>query len=294
MPSRELTRPDRGAPSSSGRTTERENGNPSVDPVPRSQAARPRWHVFGLGLAALILVQALLAFGFHHRATAQQSGYSFVPLTPCRVIDTRGPIGVNGGPALNAGVVRSFQVKGLCGVSASAKALALSMVAIAPSVDGLIALWPSGLPYLGTSNLNFVANQPPVASSAIIALSTAPLDMSIVSGLPPPGPGMSPWMSWATTSRALTRPVPSGLGVPLEHAQPVVARENVQNRPGGNEPEQQDRAADLRRTVHVDPGSQAPEDEAGERGAEPFPEAVATGDSVERRGADFEDSPRPA
>jgi hypothetical protein len=136
-----------------------------------------------LGLGALTLAALLAA----PAATAQQSGYSFVPLTPCRVIDTRGPIGTNGGPALNTGVVRSFQVKGLCGVSASAKAVALSMVAIAPSVDGLFALWPSGLPYPGTSNLNFVANQPPVANSAIIALSTAPLDLSIIFGTAAPG-----------------------------------------------------------------------------------------------------------
>lgn len=136
-----------------------------------------------LGICALALVSILAAPG----AMAQQAGYSFVPLTPCRVIDTRGAIGTNGGPALNTGAVRSFQIRGLCGVSGSAKAVALSMVSIAPSTAGFFALWPSGLPYPGHSNLNFVANQPPVANFAIIALSTAQLDMSIVFGTAAPG-----------------------------------------------------------------------------------------------------------
>jgi hypothetical protein len=35
-------------------------------------------------------------------------GVAFVGVTPCRIVDTRGPVGAFGGPALTAGVPRSF------------------------------------------------------------------------------------------------------------------------------------------------------------------------------------------
>lgn len=58
-------------------------------------------------LGALALVTTLVA----PAASAQQTGYSFVPLTPCRLIDTRGPNATNGGPVMSAGAIRAFQVR---------------------------------------------------------------------------------------------------------------------------------------------------------------------------------------
>lgn len=134
-------------------------------------------------LGALALATTLVA----PTASAQQTGYSFVPLTPCRLIDTRGPNATNGGPVMSAGAIRAFQVKGQCGVPAAAKAVALSVTSVAPTVDGFFALWPSGNSYPGHSNLNFVANQPPIANFAIIALAATTLDLSIVLGTAVPG-----------------------------------------------------------------------------------------------------------
>lgn len=115
-------------------------------------------------------------------ATAQSSGYSFVPLVPCRVVDTRGPSSTNGGPALDAGATRTFQIKGQCGVPATAKAVALTLTAVGPTAAGHLILWPAGVATPGTSNINFVANQPAIANFAILALATSPADLSVVYG----------------------------------------------------------------------------------------------------------------
>ncbi|MFN2386619.1 MAG: hypothetical protein ABR576_10100, partial [Thermoanaerobaculia bacterium] len=35
---------------------------------------------------------------------------SFVAMVPCRIVDTRGPVGLYGGPALAAGTTRDFDL----------------------------------------------------------------------------------------------------------------------------------------------------------------------------------------
>src|SRR6266508_914569 len=42
--------------------------------------------------------------------------FSYYPLTPCRLADTRKPNGPSGGPILQTGQDRAFPVQGLCGV----------------------------------------------------------------------------------------------------------------------------------------------------------------------------------
>jgi uncharacterized repeat protein (TIGR01451 family) len=55
---------------------------------------------------------------------------------PCRLVDTRGPVGANGGPALAALSSRTFTAAGQCGVSASATALAFSICVTQPTAAG--------------------------------------------------------------------------------------------------------------------------------------------------------------
>ncbi len=128
-----------------------------------------------------IFVLAVLSMSISRSATAQ-AGFAFVPVTPCRLVDTRLANGTNGGPILTSGVTRNVQVRSRCGVPTAAKAVALTMTSVAPSADGFFALWPSGFTYPGNSNLNFVANQAPTANFGIISLSTSTLDMSVVLG----------------------------------------------------------------------------------------------------------------
>ena len=63
--------------------------------------------------------------------TAALAGLRFVPVTPCRLADTRGRTDAFGGPALPGGFVRSFAVpQGGCGIPATAQAYALNVTAV--------------------------------------------------------------------------------------------------------------------------------------------------------------------
>jgi hypothetical protein len=63
---------------------------------------------------------------------------SFFTLLPCRVLDTR-----TGSP-LSSQVARTVPVAGLCGVPASAKAVAVNLTVVLPTGDGHLTLWPGG------------------------------------------------------------------------------------------------------------------------------------------------------
>jgi len=80
----------------------------------------------------------------------------FYGLTPCRVVDTRDPIGPSGGPSLVAGGVRNLAVAGVCGIPTGAVAVAVNLVVIAPGAGGYMTLYPgpiaSELPLAATIN----------------------------------------------------------------------------------------------------------------------------------------------
>ena len=79
---------------------------------------------------------------------------SFYTLTPCRIADTRDPAGPFGGPALAAGLQRSFTVAGRCGIPATAKAVSFNVTVTGPSSPGHVSLYPGGttLPLVSTMN----------------------------------------------------------------------------------------------------------------------------------------------
>lgn len=113
-------------------------------------------------------------------AEARADGpFFFYSLTPCRLVDTRNPAGTNGGPALESAQTRSFQVRTLCGVPSGARAVALNVVAVGPTADAHLRLWPSGTAMPLVSALNFAAGELAIANGAIVPLSTQTLDLSV-------------------------------------------------------------------------------------------------------------------
>lgn len=70
----------------------------------------------------------------------------FYTLPPCRVIDTRGAAGDNGGPALTAYATRAFRVAGTCGIPADARAIVGNLTAITPEVAGFLNGYATGTP----------------------------------------------------------------------------------------------------------------------------------------------------
>jgi Calx-beta domain len=76
-------------------------------------------------------------------------------LTPCRLVDTRGPVGPGGGPALGANTSRTFPIAGRCGIPATARAVAINMVAVGPGDSGNLRLHPAGTVVPLASSLSF-------------------------------------------------------------------------------------------------------------------------------------------
>ena len=78
-------------------------------------------------------------------------------LTPCRIVDTRGPAGLVGGPALTAGQARTFPITGFCAVPSTAKAVAVNVTVVSPSTPGHFRIWPADDLGTGTATLSFAA-----------------------------------------------------------------------------------------------------------------------------------------
>jgi hypothetical protein len=69
----------------------------------------------------------------------------FVPVTPCRVADTRNPAGPFGGPGVAANSSRDFTIPGsACGVPPSATAYSLNVAAVPSGPLGNLVVWPAG------------------------------------------------------------------------------------------------------------------------------------------------------
>jgi uncharacterized repeat protein (TIGR01451 family) len=74
---------------------------------------------------------------------------SFYTVMPCRVVDTRNA----GGPALAAGVARTFPISGTCGVPSTAWAVSLNVTVTQPTAAGNVRLFPGSTPPPPTSTL---------------------------------------------------------------------------------------------------------------------------------------------
>ena len=79
----------------------------------------------------------------------------FIPITPCRVADTRNATGPFGGPALGAGSSRDFVVpSSSCGIPASAVAYSLNITVVPLGPLQYISVWSAGQPQPVVSTLN--------------------------------------------------------------------------------------------------------------------------------------------
>ena len=127
-------------------------------------------------LQTLLLTTALILTG---SAFAQSGPFEYFPLSPCRLVDTRGSVSTNGGPALGAVTTRNFQVRGLCGVPTSAKAVSLNVTITQPTAGSWLAVWPSGSTRPNVSMINFQPSDPSLANGIIVGLSKATQDLSV-------------------------------------------------------------------------------------------------------------------
>src|SRR5579864_1291661 len=89
-------------------------------------------------------------------ANAALTGLSFVPVTPCRVADTRNTAGPFGGPFLQGqAAARAFAIpSSACGIPNTAQAYALNITVVPHGVLGFLTAFPCGQPRPLASNLN--------------------------------------------------------------------------------------------------------------------------------------------
>jgi hypothetical protein len=83
------------------------------------------------------------------------TGMRFVPVTPCRVADTRNAPGPFGGPAIAGGTSRSFTVpSSSCGIPANAQAYSFNVTVVPPGPLQFLTIWSTGQPQPVVSTLN--------------------------------------------------------------------------------------------------------------------------------------------
>jgi hypothetical protein len=90
-------------------------------------------------------------------AVLEDTPTEFYTLKPCRLLDTRNPVGPTGGPALAAGSIRTFPISGgECGIPSTAVAVSVNLTAVGATGPGYLTLFPGdALSPPPTSNLNF-------------------------------------------------------------------------------------------------------------------------------------------
>lgn len=103
-----------------------------------------------------------------------QSPSNFIPVTPCRVVDTRNANGPFGGPAITENTFRTFIVpSSSCNVPSYASAYSLN-VTVNPlgTAVGYLAIWPAGQSQPTVSTLNDSWTSGYLANAAIVAAGT--------------------------------------------------------------------------------------------------------------------------
>ena len=107
------------------------------------------------------------AMGFNSQTP---SGLTFVPVTPCRVADTRNPAGAFGGPALAAQSTRGFTIpSSACNIPATAQAYSVNATVVPHGPLGFLTVFPCGQPLPLASTLNAIDGRVKAAAAIVPA-----------------------------------------------------------------------------------------------------------------------------
>ena len=109
-------------------------------------------------------------------ATGTATTNAFVPITPCRLLDTRAgnPIGPRATP-LGPDETLTVQVTGTngqCTIPADATAIVINTTSVSPTAGSYLTLFPADAPRPNASNLNFTSGQAPTPNLVTVTLST--------------------------------------------------------------------------------------------------------------------------
>jgi hypothetical protein len=106
--------------------------------------------------------------------------FQFYSVTPCRLVDTRGSVAVNGGPILSHGNIRNFAVWGAnatllpsCGIPAdgTVTAVTLNVTVVNPTSIGHLTVFPYNTTVPIVSTINYAAGEPALGNGAIVPVT---------------------------------------------------------------------------------------------------------------------------
>jgi hypothetical protein len=105
---------------------------------------------------------------FHGFVTTPATpSYLFVPVAPCRIVDTRNANGPFEGPSLVGGSARSFPIpSSSCGIPSTAAGYSLNATVVPLQSLGYLTIWPTGEPQPLVSTLNSLDGR--VKANAVI------------------------------------------------------------------------------------------------------------------------------
>jgi hypothetical protein len=135
---------------------------------------RGAWLGAGVALALGVAVAfATITAG----AAAEPDEATFVPIVPCRLVDTRPDEQFNVGPrntplgAQDTHVQQVTGANGACTIPADATGVALNVTAVDPTAASYISAFPSDAARPTVSNLNFLPDSPPTPNKVDVRLS---------------------------------------------------------------------------------------------------------------------------
>ena len=161
-----------------------------------------------LGVVVLLTAAGITGVGLAREVAAVGAGTPsvFVPIVPCRLVDTRSGInhvGTRANPLAQAESV-TFAVwgtNGNCVIPTTSTGIASNATAVNPTADSFVTIYPADAPRPTASNLNVTASSPPTPNQVTVGLSatgsidaynnggTLDLIVDIVGYYQPAGPG---------------------------------------------------------------------------------------------------------
>ncbi len=131
-----------------------------------------------VGVAAALAAATMSAVGvFQEVVAGGGAGSLFVPIVPCRLVDTRPGVDTVGPRQVPIGPGQTVQwtvwgTNGRCTIPNSASAIATNVVAVNPTADTYVTVFPAdAIPRPTASNLNLRASAPPTPNQVTVALS---------------------------------------------------------------------------------------------------------------------------
>jgi hypothetical protein len=148
--------------------------------VPYGRSAMRSCSFVHVGVAALLGAATVAALGTIRDVGAVDSNpaSTFVPITPCRLADTRADSTV-GGRSTPIGAAESvtfavWGVNGNCTIPSTATGIATNVTIDNPNADSYLTVYPADAsPRPTASNLNFTATSSPTPNQVTVGLSAA-------------------------------------------------------------------------------------------------------------------------